>query len=224
MNKLTICIRSFRFQGIFYWRRWYTQYKKEYSCYQTKNGLLSQRPYPLPTTIFKNVAYASNKSVRDKKLIEYSVEKNLQEVGLWEEVKGRLNSPAVSLSIGQQQSCVWQEDWQWNRASYLLMSLHRPLNPISSKIIEDLFKKLKSITQLFWSPYLKAGHASCSNVVFMSNGEIIEQDARWTVQKSKTDKLKEYMWKELMLVAIDVLLQLTSQNIPDKMQVVLPLW
>lgn len=69
-----------------------------------KMGLLSQRPFPLPVSIYKNVAYGLKiKGIRDKKLIDYSVEKHLRETGLWNEVKDRLYDPATSLSIGQQQ-------------------------------------------------------------------------------------------------------------------------
>ncbi|HOP12904.1 MAG TPA: ATP-binding cassette domain-containing protein, partial [Lentimicrobium sp.] len=46
-----------------------------------KMGLLSQRPYPLPISIYKNVAYGLKlKGVRDKKLIAFSVEKHIREV------------------------------------------------------------------------------------------------------------------------------------------------
>jgi phosphate transport system ATP-binding protein len=59
-----------------------------------KMGLLSQRPFPLPVSIYKNVAYGLKlKGIRSKKLIAHSVEVNLKRVGLWEEVKDRLKSP-----------------------------------------------------------------------------------------------------------------------------------
>ncbi|MEI6854045.1 MAG: ATP-binding cassette domain-containing protein, partial [Bacteroidota bacterium] len=69
-----------------------------------KMGLLSQRPYPLPMNIFDNIAYGLRiNGVRDKQVIRESVEHNLKEVSLWDEVKHRLKEPASRLSIGQQQ-------------------------------------------------------------------------------------------------------------------------
>lgn len=69
-----------------------------------KMGLLSQKPYPLPMSIYENVAYGlrihHNKT---KEELEQMVEHCLQEAGLWNEVKDRLHDPASRLSLGQQQ-------------------------------------------------------------------------------------------------------------------------
>lgn len=67
-------------------------------------GLVSQRPYPLPMSIYNNVAYGCriNKLCKGRELHRTVVE-NLQNVGLWDEVKDRLHTPAARLSIGQQQ-------------------------------------------------------------------------------------------------------------------------
>jgi len=69
-----------------------------------KMGLLSQKPYPLPMSIYENVAYGlrihhKKKGEELNKIVEYC----LIEVGLWNEVKDRLHEPAAGLSVGQQQ-------------------------------------------------------------------------------------------------------------------------
>jgi phosphate transport system ATP-binding protein len=69
-----------------------------------KMGLLSQRPYPLPMSIYNNVAFGLRLSGRKKKkYLDGRVEHYLRLASLWEEVSTRLNAPASSLSIGQQQ-------------------------------------------------------------------------------------------------------------------------
>src|SRR5690606_12673723 len=69
-----------------------------------KMGLLSQRPYPLPMSIYDNVAYGPRiHGVRKKGELDIIVEKQLKDTGLWDEVKDRLHAPAAKLSIGQQQ-------------------------------------------------------------------------------------------------------------------------
>lgn len=74
------------------------------SVLRQKMGLLSQRPYLIPYFIYKNIAYGIKlKGIKNKKLIDFNVEKKLREVGLWEEVKDRLHASPESLSIGQQQ-------------------------------------------------------------------------------------------------------------------------
>ncbi len=70
-----------------------------------KTGLLAQRPFPLPMSIYDNVAYGlrihslcSRGCEMDTRVKHY-----LEMAGLWEEVKDRLHGPASGLSIGQQQ-------------------------------------------------------------------------------------------------------------------------
>src|ERR1700743_3619871 len=69
-----------------------------------KMGLLSQRPYPLPMSIYDNVAYGPRiHGTRKKDELDELVELQLKATGLWNEVKDRLNASATRLSIGQQQ-------------------------------------------------------------------------------------------------------------------------
>src|SRR4030042_6825117 len=61
-----------------------------------KMGLLSQKPYPLPMSIYDNVAYGlkiHNNVSEDK--IDETIEGCLREAGLWDEVKHRLDDPAT---------------------------------------------------------------------------------------------------------------------------------
>jgi phosphate transport system ATP-binding protein len=159
-------------------------------------GLLSQRPYPLPVSIYKNVAYGIKlKGVRDKKLIDHNVIKNLQEVGLWEEVRDRLNSPATRLSVGQQQRLCLARGLAVKPRIILADEPTSALDPISSKIIENLFRELKkNYTIILVTHVLRQAVRLADNVVFMYDGEIIEEGSPDVIfQNPKTDKLKEYM-------------------------------
>ncbi len=67
-------------------------------------GLVSQKPCPLPMSIFENVAYGCRiHGIRNRRMLKMVVRHYLDAVGLWDEVKDRLTSPAARLSIGQQQ-------------------------------------------------------------------------------------------------------------------------
>lgn len=69
-----------------------------------KMGLLAQRPCPLPMSIFDNVAYGPRiHGLKKRKALNQTVIQYLQYVGLWDEVRGRIRTPATRLSIGQQQ-------------------------------------------------------------------------------------------------------------------------
>lgn len=159
-------------------------------------GLLSQKPYPLPVSIYKNMTYGFKlKGLRDKKLINYNVEMRLKEVGLWEEVKDRLHSSPDKLSIGQQQRLCLARGLTVKPQIILADEPTSALDPMSSKIIENLFKKLKDhYTTIVVTHVLRQAQRLADNVVFMSNGEIIEQGSPQNLfNKPKTVELKKYL-------------------------------
>lgn len=197
MNKLTDLYKELKVSGsIFIEEDDILNTTTNISVLRQKMGLLSQRPYPLPVSIYKNVAYGIKlKGIRDRKLIEYSVEKNLREVGLWDEVKNRLHSPATGLSIGQQQRLCLARGLAVKPRIILADEPTSALDPISSKIIENLFRELKKhYTIILVTHVLRQAMRLADNVVFMSDGEIIEQGTPDQLfKKPKTDKLKEYL-------------------------------
>ena len=161
-----------------------------------KMGLLSQRPFPLPMSIYKNVAYGLKlKGIRSKKLIVHSVETNLKRVGLWEEVKDRLKSPATSLSIGQQQRLCLARGLAVKPTIILADEPTSALDPISTKIIENLFQELKQhYTIILVTHVLRQAVRLADHVVFMYYGDIIEQGHPDDILKNpKTDILKKYL-------------------------------
>jgi phosphate transport system ATP-binding protein len=67
-------------------------------------GMVFQKPNPFPTmSIFDNVAAGLRLSGTRIKDLRERVERTLRSVGLWDEVKDRLNEPGIGLSGGQQQ-------------------------------------------------------------------------------------------------------------------------
>lgn len=159
-------------------------------------GLLSQKPYPLPVSIYKNVAYGIKlKGIKDRKLLDYNVEKRLKEVGLWDEVKDRLHSSPDTLSIGQQQRLCLARGLAVKPRLILADEPTSALDPLSSKIIEDLFKKLKEQYSIVVVTHiLRQAKRLADNVVFMHYGEIVEQgspDQLFTNPQSP--ELKKYL-------------------------------
>jgi len=161
-----------------------------------KMGLLSQRPFPLPVSIYKNVSYGLKlKGVRNKKLIAHAVESNLKRVGLWNEVKDRLNSPATSLSIGQQQRLCLARGLAVKPTIILADEPTSALDPISTKTIEKLFKELKEhYTIILVTHVLRQAVRLADHVVFMYYGDIIEQGHPDEILKNpQTEILKKYL-------------------------------
>ncbi len=142
-----------------------------------KMGLLSQRPYPLPMSIFDNIAYGLKiQGLRNRHEIADRVAHYLDMVGLWEEVKDRLKSPATRLSIGQQQRLCLARGLAVEPEIILADEPTSALDPISSTKIEEQFLALKEqYTIIIVTHIMRQARRLADHVVFMYLGEIIEQ-------------------------------------------------
>ncbi|MDD6185231.1 MAG: phosphate ABC transporter ATP-binding protein [Bacteroidales bacterium] len=143
-----------------------------------KIGLVSQRPCPLPMSIFDNVAYGCriNKMFPKRRMLIYQVQKNLKAVGLWNEIKERVRTPASRLSIGQQQRLCLARSLAVEPDYILADEATSALDPISAKTVEDLFVSLKEQYSIIMVTHtLRQALRIADHVVFMYLGEIIEQ-------------------------------------------------
>ena len=170
--------------------------KKDITQIRQKMGLLLQRPYPLPMSIYDNIAYGLKiKGITNKKVVGEKVEKHLKEVALWDEVKGRLKSSAQSLSIGQQQRLCLARGLAVEPEIILADEPTSALDPISSRVIEEEFLKLRnSYTLILVTHILRQAKRIADYVVFMYYGEIVEQGpANEIFENPKSKILQEYL-------------------------------
>jgi len=161
-----------------------------------KMGLLSQRPYPLPMSIYDNIAYGPRiHGSPKKKYLDILVEEQLKATGLWDEVKDRLNSPATRLSIGQQQRLCLARGLAVNPEIILGDESTSALDPLSTHIIEDLFMKLKEKYSIVLVTHILRQAARVSDyIIFVYMGRIVEYGPAEEVLKNPREKLtREYV-------------------------------
>jgi len=161
-----------------------------------KMGLLSQRPTPLPMSIYDNVAFGCKiHGIRKRKELNVIVEQYLTATGLWDEVKDRLNSPAAALSIGQQQRLCLARGLAVEPQFILGDESTSALDPISSKRIEDLFVNLRENYGIILVTHtLRQALRIADHVIFMYLGEAIEQGpADEFFKNPKHDLTKQYL-------------------------------
>lgn len=178
LNRLTDLYPDFKVSGnIFINNANVLKLNGEITQLRQKMGLLSQRPYPLPMSIFNNVAYGLRISGRKKKrILEKRVENYLKQASLWEEVKDRLNDPASCLSIGQQQRLCLARGLAVDPEIILADEPTSALDPLSSQAIEKKFMELKDrYTIVVVTHVLRQAKRIADNIVFMYLGEVIEQ-------------------------------------------------
>ncbi|HUU57378.1 MAG TPA: phosphate ABC transporter ATP-binding protein [bacterium] len=142
-----------------------------------KMGLLSQKPYPLPMSIYNNVAYGLRiHGTRDRSTLDDKVKHYLEAVGLWEEVNHRLKEPATALSIGQQQRLCLARGLAVEPEVILCDEPTSALDPVAAKKIEGLLVKLKAdYTIILVTHVLRQAKKIADNVNFIYFGEIVEQ-------------------------------------------------
>lgn len=162
-----------------------------------KTGLLAQRPYPLPMSIYDNVAYGlrihnicSKGAERDRRVQHY-----LEMAGLWEEVKDRLHAPATGLSIGQQQRLCLARGLAVEPEILLGDEPTSALDPISAQHIEQRLMELKTeYTVVLVTHILRQARRLADYVVFMYLGEVVEcGPAHEVFEKPREQRTRAYL-------------------------------
>jgi phosphate transport system ATP-binding protein len=142
---------------------------------RTRIGLLAQKPFPLPMSIYDNIAYGPRIHGRANGDMDKRVRTHLQDVGLWDEVSGRLDAPAAGLSVGQQQRLCLARTLAVEPEIVLCDESTASLDPISARGIEKLLHDLKSrYTLVVVTHDIDQARRLADYVLFMWLGELIE--------------------------------------------------
>ena len=137
---------------------------------------LAQRPYPLPMSIYENVAYGMRiHGMKKGHDLQGAVQHYLEVAGLWDEVRERLHAPATGLSIGQQQRLCLARGLAVEPEIILGDEPTSALDPISSQNIEARLLDLKhEYTTVIVTHTLRQAKRLADYVVFMYLGEVVE--------------------------------------------------
>ena len=142
-------------------------------------GMVFQRPTPFPTmSIRDNVAAGLRVlgSARPKRAqTDEIVEKSLVRAALWNEVKDRLSTSAISLSGGQQQRLCIARALATEPRVLLLDEPTASLDPLSTQAIEELVYELRSdMTIVIVTHNMQQAARVSDSTAFFLNGELVE--------------------------------------------------
>jgi phosphate transport system ATP-binding protein len=142
-------------------------------------GMVFQRPNPFPTmSIFDNVASGLRLTgtARGQNLNNI-VHEALRGAGLWAEVKGRLDKPAMGLSGGQQQRLCIARALAVRPDVLLMDEPCSALDPVATLRIEELLSDLKERVTIVLVTHNMQQAARVSDVTaFMLDGHLVEVD------------------------------------------------
>jgi len=156
-------------------------------------GMVFQKPNPFPTmSIFDNVAAGLRLTGTKSKDLKGLVERSLQSVGLWDEVKDRLNEPGIGLSGGQQQRLCIARTVAIEPEVILMDEPASALDPISTLKIEELVDELKErYTIVIVTHNMQQAARVANSTVFMLEGEVIEHDETNKIFTNPSDERTE---------------------------------
>jgi len=144
-----------------------------------KVGMVFARPVVLPLTIRGNLTYGLELAGEKRKSkLDEAVERGLKLAVLWEEVKDRLDDPAIALSGGQQQRLCLARVLAQQPEVILLDEPTSGLDPISTGKVEATLQELKKDYTIVLVPHSVQQAARTSDyAAFFLQGELIEYGA-----------------------------------------------
>jgi len=157
-------------------------------------GMVFQRSNPFPKSIFDNVAYGLriNRLTKSREELGGRVESSLKAAALWDEVKDRLNTSALSLSGGQQQRLCIARALAVEPEILLMDEPASALDPIATQRIEELIYQLKSRYTIVIVTHNMQQAARVSDVTaFFWLGKLVECDRTEKMFTAPSQKLTE---------------------------------
>ena len=140
-------------------------------------GMVFQKSNPFPTmSIVENVTVGLRlNGIRNRKLLAERTEQSLRMAALWDEVKDRLNAPAVSLSGGQQQRLCIARALAVQPEVLLMDEPASALDPLATAKIEDLILELKKdYTIVIVTHNMQQAARASDFTAFFYLGEMVE--------------------------------------------------
>jgi phosphate transport system ATP-binding protein len=139
-------------------------------------GMVFQKANPFPTmSIFDNVAAGLKLTGTRGENLRERVHKALRAVGLWGEVKNRLNAPGVGLSGGQQQRLCIARAIAVEPEVILMDEPCSALDPVATLKVEELIDELKArYTIVIVTHNMQQAARVANTTAFMLDGELVE--------------------------------------------------
>ena len=156
-------------------------------------GMVFARPVVLPMSVRANLTYGLELAgERRQTKLDEAVETSLIQAALWEEMKDRLDDPAVALSGGQQQRLCLARSLALKPEVILLDEPTSGLDPISTGKVEASLQEIKKVYTIVLVPHsVQQAARTADFAAFFLQGELIEQGIGKEIFVNPKDKRTE---------------------------------
>ncbi|MCX6593407.1 MAG: phosphate ABC transporter ATP-binding protein [Acidobacteria bacterium] len=142
-------------------------------------GMVFQRPNPLPMSIYENIVFGMRLHAppeeRTRAVLDQAVEKALTGTGLWDDLKDKLHTPAISLQLEQQQKLCIARLLPLQPEIILMDEPCAALDIAGTESIEQLIRSWKGVyTTLIVTHNMAQARRVSSHSAFMLSGELVE--------------------------------------------------
>jgi phosphate transport system ATP-binding protein len=142
-------------------------------------GMVFQRPNPLPISVYENVVFGlrihAERPELKRSVLDEAVEKALTEVGLWKDLKDRLDARATGLQLEQQQKLCLARLLPLKPEVILMDEPCSALDARGTEAIEELMSILRErFTIIIVTHNMAQARRASDECVFMLLGEVVE--------------------------------------------------
>jgi len=161
-------------------------------------GMVFQKPCVFPRSIKENVLFG----VRGQKMSRLDknklVEDSLRSAALWNEVSTRLDQPATTLSLGQQQRLCIARALAVKPDILLLDEPTASVDPVSARAIEALILMLRNTYTIIMVTHdIRQTRRIADDVLFFCDGSLIENGTSdFMFSKDCTERSRVYLNEE----------------------------
>ena len=158
-----------------------------------KVGMVFARPVVLPMSIRANLTYGLELAGEKRRSrLDEAVERGLHLAAIWDEVKDRLEEPAIALSGGQQQRICLARVLALQPEIILLDEPTSGLDPISTGKVEAALQELKKEFTIILVPHsIQQAARTADHAAFFLQGELVEYRPGQEIFTNPKDKRTE---------------------------------
>ena len=170
--------------------------KTDVIALRRKVGMVFARPVTLPMSIRENIIYGLElMGEKRKSKLDEAVERSLKLSAIWDEIKDRLDEPAIALSGGQQQRVCLARVIALQPQIILLDEPTSGLDPISTGKVEAALSELKKEYTVILVPHsVQQAARTADHAAFFLTGELIEYgDGKILFTNPKQKKTEDYI-------------------------------